>query len=345
MIVLAPQGLDTAAADAPMVADAVARGLPLLAVVAEDAGPFEDQRAGTLGSETQREEQVPGGDAGDTGRAPEEAQREAESAPPAAVSGTAPVAAPAPTPAPDPAPVRRSVIRDRPSRPLALLLEEPRPRRRRTVALAVVALLAGLATLAWWQRARLAPLLQPAGTTGSAAAAAAVPDTAVPMLALPPAESLPWAVQVAAWNRLDDALASADQLEARGVAAIVAPLRLAGRGTVFRVFAGPYARRAAADSALGALQASGAVAGGSGAVSDVPLSVLVVEGLTREAAEAERLRLRAVGVPVFLLGAGDGTFRLAAGAYAAATQAALVQDLLTPTGSAGTLVPRVGYVP
>ena len=46
-----------------------------------------------------------------------------------------------------------------------------------------------------------------------------------------------------------------------------------------------------------------------------------------------------------LLRQADGAFRLYAGAYGAATQAVLLQDLLTPTGAAGDLVPRVGSVP
>ena len=109
--------------------------------------------------------------------------------------------------------------------------------------------------------------------------------------------------------------------------------------------AGPYASAARADSVLNALRAAGTIAPTAGTRDSLPLSVALGAGLTREAALAERSRLRTAGVPAFILGAPDSTFRLFAGAYSASAQAALLQDLLTPTGSAGELVPRAGYVP
>jgi hypothetical protein len=175
----------------------------------------------------------------------------------------------------------------------------------------------------------------------SAAAARAV----APPVALPPSESLPFAVQVAALASLGDALRMADTLEARGTPALVAPIRLPGRGVIFRVHAGPYPTAARADSVLGALRAAGTLPATAGASAAVPLSIVIGGGLDLAAARAERLRLRGAGVPVFILGQSDGTFRLYAGAYDATAQAVLLQDLLTPTGSAGELVPRAGYVP
>jgi hypothetical protein len=64
-----------------------------------------------------------------------------------------------------------------------------------------------------------------------------------------------------------------------------------------------------------------------------------------DAARAERARLRGIGVPAFVLGQADGTYRLYAGAYGKAEQAAYLDSLVTSTGSAGQLGPRVGFHP
>jgi cell division septation protein DedD len=142
-----------------------------------------------------------------------------------------------------------------------------------------------------------------------------------------------------------EAFAMADSLEAHGTPAIVAPLRLRGRGVFYRVHAGPFASAAHADSVLTALRASGLIARTAGTRDSLPLSVALGAGLTQGAARAERIRLRAAGVAAFILGSSDSTFRLFAGAYNASAQGKMLQDLLTPTGSAGDLVPRAGYVP
>jgi len=141
------------------------------------------------------------------------------------------------------------------------------------------------------------------------------------------------------------ALALADSLEARGVPTIIAPVRLQNRAPFYRVHTGPYPSAARADSALAQLRRSGALDSATGTTVSTPLSLTLGSGLTRELALAERTRLRLAGVPVFVLGHEDGTFTLHAGAYDASAQATLLQDLLTPTGDAGTLAPRAGYVP
>mgnify|MGYP001609167212 FL=1 len=77
----------------------------------------------------------------------------------------------------------------------------------------------------------------------------------------------------------------------------------------------------------------------------MPLSFALAGGLGPNAAQAERSRLREAGVPCFILGQADGTYRLFAGAYESAAQAAALHTLLSATGGAGELVPRVGFVP
>jgi SPOR domain len=314
MIVLSPQGLDVSVASAPAVAAAVGRGLPLLAVVADE------EVLATRGA---------------TDAAPGEASQPAAEAPPEAEGAEG-----------APAPVFR---RRSGSKPMQMLVDgQPQGGLGKKVFVGTLVgiVLAALALVIMKPDA-LRSFMPIAGPSADSAARAALDSARLPPPPppLPPVESLPFAVQVAATRTLPAAFAAADSLEADTVPVVVAPIRLAQRGAFFRVYAGPYATRARADSALQRLRARGVIAADAGSLDSVPLSVALTAGLTPEAARAERARLRTAGVPVFLLRQADGTVRLFAGAYGAATQAVLLQDLLTPTGSAGDLVPRVGSVP
>ncbi|MEK6610206.1 MAG: hypothetical protein AABZ35_04730, partial [Gemmatimonadota bacterium] len=130
----------------------------------------------------------------------------------------------------------------------------------------------------------------------------------------------------------------------RGVPAFVTPIRLQRRRSWYRIHAGPMATGAAADSVLGALRAAGRATAGA-VVVEVPLSIGLGGGLTRDSATLERARLRAAGLPVFALGQADRRFRLYAGAFENTPQAAMLLGIVTSTGGTGELVPRVGYVP
>jgi len=307
MVVLAPQGLDLAVADAPALAEAVGRGMPLLAVVAN-----EDRREPR--SETVR---------ASGGIRLEPPVFELVTDEPTAGARTA-----------------RSPSADAPVPMAGLLASQPRPNWFARIG--IVLGLAAAAAVVWFA------VTQNRGTAASREPGVVPADTgqpAAPPVQIPPVESLPFAVQVVALSDLVDAFAVADSLEAHGTPAIVSPIRLRGRGVTYRVHAGPYGSAARADSVLATLRATGTIAPTAGTRDSLPLSVALGAELTHEAALAERSRLRIAGVPAFILGSADATFRLFAGAYSASAQAALLQDLLTPTGSAGELVPRAGYVP
>jgi len=160
-----------------------------------------------------------------------------------------------------------------------------------------------------------------------------------------PVDSLPWVVQVSAWDDLPRALEAVDTLVAHGTRALVSPTSL-GRRVSFRVQAGPYPSRAVADSVLRALRARG-LGDPAGSVSlAAPLSLLLGgAALPLEPARAEADSLRSRGVPVFLLGQPDGRFRLAAGAFDAAARAAHLDSLLSTLGRARRLGPRAGFLP
>ena len=283
MVVLSPIGLDTTVAEAPAVAEALARGLPLLAVVADP----DSMRVSGAHKQIEGSERVEGS---------ERSERSERSRP-----------------------------SQRSSKPFAMMIEEQKagiPWKGLAIGLAA---LAALIYLVVWL-----VIKKPAiGSRQSATADTAV-STAAPAAApvtIPPAETLALAVSVATLPSLDQAFARLDSLEAAGERGLIAPLTLAGRPTVYRVYRGPFR----------------AIEGAN--VDTVPLSLRLSGGFALPAAQAERARLRALGIPAFILGLSDGTFQLFAGAYRPGTPRSHYQDLVTPTGGAGELVPRVGYLP
>jgi cell division septation protein DedD len=181
----------------------------------------------------------------------------------------------------------------------------------------------------------------PAATRPPAASPAPPPAAERP--APPAADSLPYAVQVSAWTQLSQAFAAADRLEAKGFHAMIAPVQVRQR-LWYRVYAGPAATRAAAESLHAAVRAA-RLSGEGAVVALVPLSFKLRSYASRSGALAARRRLRDAGVPGFVLGEPEGTFRLFAGAYATAPQATDLRRLLSTTGNAGPLGPRVGLRP
>jgi len=157
-------------------------------------------------------------------------------------------------------------------------------------------------------------------------------------------DSLPFAVQVAAWTNFSQALEDADTVEARGFVPMVSPLYV-DRARWYRVYAGPVATQDAADSLLRAVRGAGLDGSSSASTVLAPLSFALRRVATLAAARAERARLRDAGIAAFVLGQADGSFRLYTGAFASAVQAAYLDTLLASTRSAGQLVPRVGYRP
>ena len=323
IVVLAPRGLDVSIADVPALTEAIGRGTQVLAVVADERGRGD-------GAEGREE-----------GKGKVAARFELAEEP-------APPSSPLPLP-PSPAVNRPSRPRQRASAPMAMLVEanqEPNWAARAGIVAAVAAVGAGVwygvtqtSILARFTASDSAAVAQAPGQTADSAAAPTQPAAPATV------ESLPYTVQIAALPSLASAFALADSLEARGHPTIVAPIRQPGRAALYRVHTGPYATSARADSALAALRGAAVLAANAGAAVMTPLSVALSGPHTREAALAERTRLREAGVPAFILGDSVGTFHLHAGAYDAAAQATLLQDLLTPTGGAGVLAPRTGYVP
>ncbi len=159
-------------------------------------------------------------------------------------------------------------------------------------------------------------------------------------------DSLPWVVQVSAWNDLPRAFEAMDTLAARGVHAFVTPLRV-GRGLSYRVQAGPFATMPEAEALLDTLRAASlADPDGSAAVA-LPLSFLLGTpgGATADQLRADRDSLRAGGVAAFLLAEPGGRLRLYAGAFEHAEQTTVLDSVLYTLHRARRLGTRVGSMP
>ena len=344
LVALAPDGFEAGLAATPEIQAAVDAGLRLVAAVTDEGGIQalpEDGHASPPPA-------VPAA-AGAEDVAPVEEVVPAAEAPPAGdVSGPA---APLPEPVPAAPALRRPMWRPMPA-PTA-----PSARGRWLVLGFVAIALAG-GGIAAYERLRPhgalqgplppvaspapAPLAKPAAEAPAARPAAPAAAPAAPTARR--ADSLPYAVQASAWTHLSQAVAARDRLTARRLPSLIAPIRIGAR-LWYRVYAGPAASRRGADSLLASLRAAGLDAGRSAIVALVPLSFSLGRFPSEAAARAAAGRLAARGVPAFVLGRADGAAGLWAGAYATAAQADALRHLLTSTGSAGPLAPRVGTQP
>ena len=210
---------------------------------------------------------------------------------------------------------------------------------RRVGWFALVLLLAAGAAVAVYK--------MPLGSGGTdAAPAAATPPLSPAFRTLAPhaVDTLAFAVQVAAWTSFAQALVDADTIEGRGFPPMVAPVRV-GPTLWYRVDVGPVATPGEADSLLGVVRKAGLDGSATAAVVAVPLSFALRRVATPLAARTERARLRTAGVSAFVLGQADGSYRLFAGAFDQPAAAGYLDTLLTFTGNAGPLGPRVGFRP
>ena len=207
--------------------------------------------------------------------------------------------------------------------------------RRRTRPVVVVATLAAGAAGGWALFARGAEHRAATRVPPAAPAPAVTPPPPRP---LPRRDSLPWTVQLAAYARLDKALAVGDRLAAEGVPPFVTPIALSGRrggATVwYRVLGGAYPTRDSALAARARLWKRGLAARGQGDVLRAPY-VLLLGGAVRPDS------LRAKGIPAIAWDSG----RLVVGAFESPEQAALTEARLRRAGIPATLVTRMGTTP
>ena len=211
------------------------------------------------------------------------------------------------------------------------------PRRRARPVVVAVTLAAGAAggwgLLARGAEQRLAPPSSP--HTTPAPAPTARPAAVVPQ---PRVDTVPWAVQLAAYARLDRALALADRLSANAIPPFVTPVTLGARrgGSVwYRVLAGGYRTRDSAVAVRARLWERGLAPRGQGDVLRAPYSYALSGASTAD-------DLRARGIPALVRG-GDG--RWLVGAFETPDQATVLETRLKRAGVHATLVTRTRTTP
>ena len=209
--------------------------------------------------------------------------------------------------------------------------------QRRTRPVVIAATLAAGTAGGWALLARGAEQRAPSRPPVHAAPAPA-PAPAPSATPQPRADSLAWTVQLAAYARLDRALALADRLAADGITPFVTPVTLGPRrgGTVwYRVLAGGYRTRDSAVAVRAALWSRRLAQRGQGDVLRAPYSYAV-----SGTAAADDLRAR--GIPAL---ARDGDGRLLVGAFETPEQAGVLEARLKRAGVRATLVTRMGTTP
>ena len=235
------------------------------------------------------------------------------------------------TPAAAPAPDPRSVAPP----PGRISASVRRPSHRLARPVVVAATLAAGAAGGWALFARGAEQRR-APAPVPAAPVRARPVAAAPA---PRVDSLAWTVQLAAYARLDKALALADRLAADGVTAFVTPVALddrRGSAVWYRVLAGAFPTRDAALGGRTGMWKQGLAARGQGDVLRAPYSF----SLSDRAPAVGSLRAR--GIPAVPWGTGS---RLLAGAFETPEQASLLEARLKRAGVQATLVTRMGTPP
>ena len=183
------------------------------------------------------------------------------------------------------------------------------------------------------QRAPVPAAPAPATRTAAPPAPLAPPARPQPRL-----DSLAWTVQLAAYARLDRALALADRLAADGITPFVTPVTLGPRrgGTVwYRVLAGGYRTRDSAVAVRATLWSRRLAQRGQGDVLRAPYSYAV-----KGTAAADDLRAR--GIPAL---ARDRDGHLLVDAFETPEQAGVLEARLKRAGVGATLVTRMGTAP
>ncbi len=168
-----------------------------------------------------------------------------------------------------------------------------------------------------------------------------------PALPTPPPEptgdTLFYSVQVAAFNRLTQATARADELTAAGHPSTVTPVHLGRRASRwYRVVVGAVASSRAADSVRRALWNARLVDRGQGVILRTPVTHQISLQESEAAAEAAARGLRERGFPAYIVAGSNGASRVVFGAFESPQQAAAGDSLLAAYGLTGTLVSRIG---
>ncbi len=254
------------------------------------------------------------------------------------------------------------VVREPPAAPIA----RARGARWRTVVTATLAVLTAVAASYWFivrprglESPSPGPKPEPVAVADSAPPAAvdsggvgdvavytaAVPEPArtTPAEPVPAPDTLPYTLQVAAFDQMEAALALIDTLDEAGYLAYVTPVRVGTPARLWhRVMVGAYLTVADAQATRAELWDARLVRREQGAVLVTPRTLEVNTFRSGENAVAAAAGLREGGIPGYIVAGPDGVYRLLVGAFQSARQAEDAASLLLAAGYRGTLVIRIG---
>jgi cell division septation protein DedD len=235
------------------------------------------------------------------------------------------------------------------TRPSLLFAPRPGPGARGALVAAVsaaVVLAAAGAWLVWGSRVS-------GGGGGGTAPARSAPDANPPVApavvspspAASRGDTLFYSVQVAAFNRADQAMVYARDFQEVVGAATVTPVSLGQQGLWYRVLVGSLPTAATADSLLRALWAESLVDRPNGTILRTPQAYALGAFPDRAAASKAADGLRRRGVAAYIVPAPNGSAQVLCGAFEAPEQALAADSLLRLAGLKGTLVQRMGTRP
>jgi cell division septation protein DedD len=185
------------------------------------------------------------------------------------------------------------------------------------------------------------------GTEGQAPSTEAPPSaerqaSSTPQSA-PPADTLFYSAQVAAFSQLEQAMAHAAGLEEPGRPAFVTPVVVGRNATLwYRVLVGALETADAAEALLRDLWSSGDAVRGQGTILRTAQALEVGAHADPGDARAAARALRARGVPAYIVPGPDGGARVLVGAFETPDQARVADSLLARAGVSGSLVTRTG---
>lgn len=176
----------------------------------------------------------------------------------------------------------------------------------------------------------------------------AVPEPAhtpapTPTESVPVPDTLPYTLQVAAFDQMEAARALIDTLDEAGYLAYVTPVRVGTPARLWhRVMVGAFTTVADAQATRTALWDARLVRRERGTVLLTPRTLEVNTFRSGENAAAAAAGLREGGIPGYIVAGPDGVYRLLVGAFQSAGQAEDAASLLLAAGYRGTLVIRIG---
>lgn len=184
----------------------------------------------------------------------------------------------------------------------------------------------------------------PGGGRGEVAVdTSTVPEPASTPTPAPAPDTLPYTLQIAAFDQMEPALALIDTLDEAGYLAYVTPVRVGTPARLWhRVMVGAFTTVADAQAKRAELWDARLVRRERGAVLLTPRALEVNTFRSGEKAVAAAAGLREGGIPGYIVAGPDGVYRLLVGAFQSAGQAEDAASLLLAVGYRGTLVIRIG---